>query len=111
MQFAWQHTRRQNSKEEVQPILKHEDGKTSWSRQEATIITSQGRLDLPTSFSSATRLTQQSTFAWRHVQSFLSSPHNNVPISISCTIGILPPYLASTFSHVQNIFACALGNV
>jgi hypothetical protein len=111
VQFARQHTGGQNSKEEIQPILEHEDGKTSWSRQKATIITTQGRLDLPSSFSSATRLSQQSTFAWRYVQSLFSRPHNNVPISISCTFSILPPYFACTFSHVQNTFACALGNV
>jgi hypothetical protein len=111
MQFAWQHTRRQDSKEEVQPILEHEDSKASWLGQEAPIITTQGRVDIPSPFSPTARLSQQSTFAWRHVQSFLSCAYHHVPISLSCTFGLLPPYFASTFSHVQSIFACALGHV
>jgi len=111
VQFAWQHTRRPTSKEEVQPILEHEDGKASWLGQEATIITTQGRLDLPHAFAAATLLSQQGTFTWRHVQSFLSRPYHITPISLSCTFCILQTDFASTISHVQNIFACSFGHV
>jgi hypothetical protein len=111
MQFAWQHTRGQTSKEEVQPILEHEDGKASWLGQEATIITTQGRLDLPSPFSATTRLSQQGTFGCRHVQGFLSSPYHIAPIRLSCTFCILQADFATTVNYVQNIFACALDHV
>lgn len=111
MQFAWQHTRGQIGQEEVQPILEHEDGKASWLGQEATIITTQGRLDFPHAFSAATILSQQGAFAWRYVQGFLSSPNHIASISLSCTFGILQAYIAGTFDDVQNIFACSLGHV